>query len=164
MAKDEQRQTNLSKLDRAELLELLLAVTEQNEFLRHRLMELEEELDDRTIIMKEAGSIADASLQLNGVFYAAEAAAAQYLDSIRLTEQHCQTTRSEAEAYAAEVIMDAEKQAEEILSQARGDAEQIKLDAQMKAEAYWATVSQRLERFFSEHRELKDLLGLKNIK
>ncbi len=78
----------LKKLSRADLLELLLNERRENEGLRLRLEEAEQKLADRKIQLEQAGSIAEAALQLNGVFAAAEAAAEQYLDSVRrLTEE-----------------------------------------------------------------------------
>ncbi len=78
----------LKKLSRADLLELLLNERRENEGLRLRLEEAEQKLADRKIQLEQAGSIAEAALQLNGVFAAAEAAAKQYLGSVRrLTEE-----------------------------------------------------------------------------
>ena len=65
------------------MLELLLAQSEENEALQARIDELEEELRNRDIIIANAGTIADAAFQLNGVFDAAGAAAVQYLENIK---------------------------------------------------------------------------------
>ncbi len=78
----------LKKLSRADLLELLLNERRENEGLRLQLEEAQRKLADRRIQLEQAGSIAEAALQLNGVFAAAEAAAEQYRDSVRrLTEE-----------------------------------------------------------------------------
>ncbi len=73
----------LKRIGRAELLELLLAQSEENEALQIRIEELEQELRHREIIIANAGTIADAAFQLNGVFDAAGAAAVQYLENIK---------------------------------------------------------------------------------
>lgn len=72
----------LKKLSRAQLLDLLLKVSRENERLRARQEELECELQDRAIQIENVGSIAEAALKLNGVFEAAQAAAAQYLENV----------------------------------------------------------------------------------
>lgn len=77
----------LRKLSRAELLELLLAQRKENEQLRVQLEEANEKLNSRVIEIENAGSIAEAALRLNGVFEAAERAAAQYLENIRRIEE-----------------------------------------------------------------------------
>ena len=74
---------DLKKLNRKQLLELLLRQTEKVEALENQVSELEKQLEDKTHVQQEIGSIAEASLKLNGVFEAAEAAAAQYLENIR---------------------------------------------------------------------------------
>ena len=72
----------LRRLSRAELLEMLLAQVEENKELRQRLDEAERTLEDRRIAVARAGSLAEASLQLNQVFEAADRAARQYLENV----------------------------------------------------------------------------------
>lgn len=78
--------TDLRKLGRKQMLEMLIEQGEQLEELKSRLASAEAELQDRNIAIREAGSIAEAALKLNGVFEAAENACRQYLDSI--AQQH----------------------------------------------------------------------------
>ena len=73
----------LRRLSRSELLEMLIAQTEENDRLKIRLEQAEAQLRDRRIAIDKAGSIAEAALALNGVFQAAEAAAQQYLENIQ---------------------------------------------------------------------------------
>lgn len=81
----------LKKLSRADLLELLLEESRENERLREKLRIASEKLKDRTIQIREAGSIAEAALRLNGVFEAAEAAAQQYVENVRRQVEHPKT-------------------------------------------------------------------------
>ncbi|MGN0405782.1 MAG: hypothetical protein ACI4F1_11210, partial [Bariatricus sp.] len=74
----------LRKLNRAELLEMLIAQSKEVEELRAQVSELRKKLDDREICLDQAGSIAEASVLLNGVFEAAQAAAQQYLENIQM--------------------------------------------------------------------------------
>lgn len=77
----------LRKLKRGELLEILLEQSKEIEELKKKLDIAERKLRSRTIKMKRAGSIAEAALQLNHVFEAAQAAADQYVLSVeRLME------------------------------------------------------------------------------
>ena len=73
----------LKKLRRPQLLELLLAVTQENEALKRENAELTRRLNEKTITIQNAGSIAEASLRLSGVFEAAQSAADRYLRSIQ---------------------------------------------------------------------------------
>ncbi len=72
----------LRRLSRAELLEMLLAQTEENERLRERLDEAEAALANRQVDIERAGSLAEAALSLNKVFLAADEAARQYLENV----------------------------------------------------------------------------------
>ena len=73
----------LRRLSRSDLLEMLIAQTEENSQLKIRLEQAEAQLRDRRIEIDKAGSLAEAALSLNGVFQAAEAAAQQYLENIQ---------------------------------------------------------------------------------
>ena len=73
----------LRRLSRSELLEMLIAQTEENSQLKIRLEQADAQLRDRRIEIDKAGSLAEAALSLNGVFQAAEAAAQQYLENIQ---------------------------------------------------------------------------------
>lgn len=73
----------LRRLSRRELLEMLITRTMENERLTEELQQARKELSDRKLIQERAGSMAEAALQLNGVFEAADRAAKQYLENIR---------------------------------------------------------------------------------
>ena len=122
------KDTDLKKLSRTELLEMLLELNQENESLREELAALQRKLEERAVLVNEAGSIAQAALALNGVFESAQAAAEQYLENIRLmsekqsaryaeieeeakksalammerVEQECRERERQADAYCAE--------------------------------------------------------------
>ena len=73
----------LQKLKRVELLQLLVEQSRELDALRRELEETKKQLADRELHMQEAGSIAEASMQLNGVFEAAQRAADQCLSMWR---------------------------------------------------------------------------------
>lgn len=81
----------LSKMNRKELLQLMLQQSKRIDELEQQLAEAQAELEDRRIVAAEAGSIATAAIRLNRVFEAAQLAADQYLLSLR-----AMTGRSEA--------------------------------------------------------------------
>lgn len=75
-------ENELKHLSRAELLEMLLAQTEENEKLKQQLKEAQKSLDDRRIMIEECGTMAEAALKLNGVFDAVDRAVRQYLENV----------------------------------------------------------------------------------
>ena len=135
------------KQSRAELAALAAAQAQQIAALREQLEQAEAQLRERQIVCERAGTMADAAMTLNGVFKAADDAAAQYLENIRqFTEQQhkiCaqieRTTREQAEAMLRET---------EERCQAR----------ERDADAYWQKLSAKFEQFCDEHRELRELL------
>lgn len=80
----------LQKLKRGEVLEVLLEQSKSMDVLKMQLQEkdaiidsLNKKLAERKIDIQEAGTIAEASFKLNGVFEAAEKAAQQYLENLK---------------------------------------------------------------------------------
>lgn len=73
----------LKRLKRVDLFELLIAQSRENDRLRAELEEARSKLEARELTLKQAGSIAEAALRLNKVFEAAQAAADQYILSVK---------------------------------------------------------------------------------
>lgn len=73
----------LKRLKRVDLLELLLAQSRENDHLRAELEETRRKLDAKELVLEQAGSIAEAALRLNKVFETAQAAADQYILSVK---------------------------------------------------------------------------------
>ena len=103
---------DIKKLNRYQLLELLIVQTERADKLQAKLDIAEKQLENRELQISSLGSIAEASLQLKGVFQAAQDAADMYIDA--------------AKKRAEEIEDTAHKKAEEILAQAQAQARRIK--------------------------------------
>lgn len=84
---DVMTEKELRKLNRYQLLELILIQSEQIQELEKQLEDTKAELKEQKIRIKNAGSIAEAALELSGVFEAAQQAADLYLKSIKEREE-----------------------------------------------------------------------------
>ena len=98
----------LKKLNRYQLLELLIAQTERADRLEAQLEAIRNEERERDLHIAVLGSIAEASLQLNGVFQAAQAAADMYLEAAKVRAEEIER---EARDRAALLLRQAEAQA-----------------------------------------------------
>lgn len=85
MAQDENK--NLSKLKRSELLEIILAQSNEIERLRAELDKKDAELESKRIAIAESGSIAEASLKLTRVFEEAQKAADLYVANVKRNQR-----------------------------------------------------------------------------
>ena len=107
----------LRRLSRTDLLELLVAQRRENEQLRCILDQTQAQLADRTIQIDKAGSIAEASLQLSGIFNAAQDSCQYYMDNIRrLSErqsQVCQQMEQETKEKCDRMVAEAELKAQQ---------------------------------------------------
>lgn len=105
---------DLRKLNRYQLLELLVVQTERLDRLQAELDDTKKKLEDQDMKVATLGSIAEASLQLNGVFKAAQDAADTYVNA--------------AKKHASEIEESARRNAEDILQRAREEARLLKGD------------------------------------
>lgn len=80
---EEQQIKKIKKLKRIDLLEILLAQSKRIDELEEELAETKRQLLSKKIRIREIGTLAEASLQLNHIFEDADAAARQYLHNIR---------------------------------------------------------------------------------
>ena len=134
----------LRKLNRAELLELLLELSRENETLQAQLKQAETALADRRLQMEEAGSIAEAALRLSGIFEAAQEAADQYLSSV---SERC----AQQEEICIRMETETKRKCDEMVEQARMDSLR-----------YWDEISRRMEDFYNAHAGLRELLAVGN--
>ena len=102
---------DLRKLNRYQLLEMLIMQTERADKLQEKLEAAESQLNDKEIRLTDLGSIAEASLQLSGVFEAAQTAADRYLEAAK---KHAEELEEDAHKKAAEILMQAQAQARRI--------------------------------------------------
>ena len=112
----------LRKLSRTELLELLLEQTQEVERLQNLCDRAIKQLENRRLVLDETGSIAMASLQLNGVFESAQKAADQYLYNVQQMTEEKQRRLEQMEARTRE-------KCDQMLEDARQEAARIREEA-----------------------------------
>lgn len=138
----------LKHMSRKDLIEIILVQKKENEELSDQLMKASTKLKDRKIAIDKAGSIAEASLQVSGIFEAAQIAAKKYLDNIEnlagRQEEVCKRMEAEAQKKADQIVMDAEVHAKKV----REDAD-----------LYWKTVREKAEVLFEEHETLRKFIA-----
>ena len=131
----------LRKLSRSDLLELLVAQRRENEQLRCLLDQAEAKLADRTLKINNAGSIAEASLQLNGIFTAAQDSCQCYMDNIKLLSERqsaiCQQMEEETKERCDKMVSEAE----------------------MKSQQCWENCSAKIRQLAESYEGLKYAIG-----
>ena len=115
----------LRRMHRAELIEIIYALKQSEDQLKAQNAALTAQLQDRQLRLESAGSIAQAALELNNVFAAAQAAADDYLHSV-------QASVADTNATAANTLSQARSEAKRILEQAQADADSLKAQAQQE--------------------------------
>lgn len=158
----------MKKLSRTDLLQMLIDQSEEMKKLKAELEKAKAELKEREIILSEAGSIAEAALAINGVFEAAQAASIQYVESVKkLSERQDALARikeRETREKCERQVAEAQSRSAAIEAEARAKADLIVSKAEKESKAYWDDVSKRLDKFYSEHAGLRELLSMAYLK
>lgn len=131
---------NLAKLKRSDLLELLVKFSEENEILIVEKESLQLQLQERTLSLREAGSIAEASLRLHHVFENAQQAADQYLENVKnlsgsaqaeadalltATRRECALQEDAARQQCETMLTEAKQQCETMLAETQRQCESL---------------------------------------
>lgn len=143
----------LQKLKRGDLLEILVEQGKEIEKLRAENETLQKKLNDRTICIDKAGTIAEASFQLNGIFEAAHAASAQYLENIQYLSER-------QERICAQMEQECKDRCEKLERETTEKCEAMIASAEKGVEERWTEISERLETFYNAHKGLRELLTM----
>ena len=135
----------LKKLNRNQVLEMINLQADQIEELKRQLERSRRLLEKQQIQISQAGSIAEAALQLSGIFEVAQAAADTYLNNVKIHTQNADRIETEARLNATQIEADAQTTADRILAQARAEAEVIVANARQQANTDIRTAQIMLE-------------------
>ncbi len=141
----------IRRLGKTELLSIIRDQEAELEQMRTQLAQLQEQSKNRTIELEKCGSIAEASIQVNQVFQAAQAAADQYIASVRAKEANAEKATAQLEAQAREMANARLRATEE-------SCRQMETESRNRAEAFWTTLQVQLEQFYKDHAGLKEIL------
>ena len=150
------------RLSRSQLIEIIYQFQLKQDELIAENARLAKALEEKRLRIEQAGNIAEAALAVNHVMQAAQNAAQQYLDEIRMRhselDAECARIRSKALAEAAEILAGAQKEAAAI-TQRRGKQEntpaKLREEKLVPAETAEPPVSVRKEETPSIHERPK---------
>ena len=165
----------MKNLTRADLLEMLLEQSKENEQMKIQLEEAQKKLANRKIAVKQVGNIAEASLQLNGVFTAAQEACDQYIENVKMmvaqhrkqcvkqereTAAECERLLTEAKQESESMLAEAHEQYDNILAQANQQYSEIVEEATEKADNMIIEATQRCDAIWEElYYKIKEASG-----
>lgn len=159
----------MKRLGRSELLQLLIEYTQENEAMREKMDAMSAELDSvnnqlkvRTIAIENAGSLAEAAIQVNGMIEAAQKTANQYLENIERMqaeqEATCAERLRETNRKCIELEKEAKERCRELETETQRKCDEMFAAAEREAGRNWHELSERLDRISSENEELRSLL------
>ncbi len=147
----------LKKLSKNELYDILLKQIKDNETLRSQVAQLNNCLSDRTIAVKEIGSIAEAALAVNGVFTAAQKAADEYLATVlemnTRTEKRCQEMIEQTREYCEKLQSDTRHKCTAMETDAKNRCAELLCDAGKKAKTSLNSVTMALRDYYLKHED-----------
>lgn len=135
----------LKKLNRYQLLELIILQTEQITDLEKQLKTTRSLLENQQIQVAQAGSIAEAALQLSGIFEAAQTAADTYLANVKIHTENADRIEDEARTQAQQILSQAQAEADSILAGVQEKANRLLSEARQQADTDIRTAQIMLE-------------------
>ena len=154
----------LQKLSRSALLEMLLEQSRENDRLRAQVEELARQLSDRQFKIDQAGSIAEASMQINQVFESAQAAAEQYLENIRALsgrqEQICRQLEEESTQKANALLAETERKCRTMEAATTEKCARMTKEAEESANRIWADAQARIQKLIDDQAGFRELLAV----
>ncbi len=149
----------LRKLSRSTLLEMLVEQSRENDVLRSQIEQLQQQLSERQLKINRAGSIAEASLQINQVFETAQKAAEQYLENIRTLSNH-------QELICKQMEEDSIRKAQELIEETKSKCQAMEDKTARKcskrteeAERTWREVQTKIQQLINDSAGLRELLS-----
>ena len=139
----------LRKLRRDDLLQILINQQKQIDTLNEQLEQSKQALANRDIAIQEAGTLAEATLKMNGVFEAAQNAAEEYAQQMQKRADalvaEAEKRTKEAQSLADNVVRNARAEADRILSQARSEADSMARQAQAGGQGQQSAVEEAVK-------------------
>lgn len=135
---------NLSK---NEMVMVMHDQEQEIERLKAKVSELQVTIDNYEIKVEEAGTLAEASAQINNLFEAAQATVETYIENMKKRAE-----KSE------EILADVQKQADGIISEAEAVAQKRLAAADVEIDEKWAVIESRLLVLYESHKGLKELV------
>lgn len=149
---------DLRRLSRAELLDILYEQQKRYEDSLAENQALRQQLEDRTLRIASAGSIAEAAIQVNGVFEAAQAAADQYLTSVKAATAEMVQKADEAQRQREAILENARQEAAGIVQAAQAQADQLLAGANAQIDTRWKEFQKNADALIHAHDELRTLI------
>ena len=149
----------LRHLSRAELIDIIYELQKQSDEKDAQMQEMQTALDERTLRISNAGSIAEAAVSINGVFEAAQAAADQYLASVKSAMADMERTLAEAEEKRRTILSDAEQQAADMVRRAEEQVASMEAATEKQCAEKWSAFAHRANTLIAAHKELQDLMA-----
>lgn len=130
----------IRRLSRADLIDIIYELQKNEQRLQAEIAELRGKLEDRTLKIAEAGSIAEAAVGLSGIFETAQETADRYLTEV------------------SELRERAKAESERMLAEAKAQADDEVRRAQLEIAGRWQAFEEKLQQLRHAHSELSFLL------
>ena len=141
-----------------DLIDIIYELQKQNDASAAQIEELQSKLKEKELRIASAGSIAEAAIGINGVFEAAQAAADQYLLSVKAANAAVTEKLDEAEKQRQAILCAAEQRAAKLNAAAERKARAMIAEANAQIEEKWAAFEQRTNELISAREELQALI------
>ncbi len=132
----------LKRLSRSELIEIIYELQKQKKEKEDLCADLQNKLEKKELIIANAGSISEAAIQINGVLEAAQAAADQYVLSVKAANSKVEQT-----------ILEAKNEHDNIIRDAKTKAKKMEEDSWQKVSSLWIDFQKKISETIQTRKE-----------
>lgn len=149
-------------LRRADLIEIIYQLQEDENGLKSQIASLKEQLMAKELKQSEAGSIAEEAMALNQVFEAAQAAADQYVDQVKQMQQETESKVirmiTDAQTKRDEMLADAKHKCDAMIREATLQHDELVDQTQKEIDQKWSEFDNKVKHTVDSYAELKSVM------
>lgn len=154
----------MRRLSRADLLEMLIDQSAELEELRGKYAQAVQQLEKRELDVQQVGTLAEAALRFNGVFDAADAAAQEYMEAVRVRMEAqtalCEQLERESQEAAEQLKQNTQRQCNKMEEDTKIQCAEMIAKAKAESEEYWNQISTKLDIYCEQYMGIRELLSV----
>ena len=146
------KEKEFKRLGRGELVEIIYELQQREHQLKEEIKELKSQLENRRIKIEDAGSIAEAALELSDVFLAAQNAADLYLEEVL-------NKKADMDEYSEKIISEAQQQADILTETAKQNCTIMLQQTEKEIKSQWSSFTKKVDEVMNARVEISSFIN-----
>lgn len=146
------KEKEFKRLGRGELVEIIYELQQRELQLKEEIKELKSQLENRRIKIEDAGSIAEAALELSDVFLAAQNAADLYLEEVSKRKE-------KVDESSEKIISEAQQQADILTETTKRNCNMMLQETEKEIKSQWSSFTKNVDEVMNARVEISSFIN-----